>query len=189
MVLIGARAGQLLKLAKGRRVYMPLGDFAEAGTASKPLPIGRMGRLLFGAGTLSYFVWNILQVSDRVDSDVPPIGYLIGVAVAWWYFSDQVVVGFSRNWGCWPQAAVLPFVLALVVVNLLAYESTWGPPLGWGLFLFTEFLFGHIGISFVLAAIFRGAWLRVQRCASRAGADSGAQGQGASLRGPLHPSG
>ena len=133
---------------------MPLGDFAEAGTTPKPLPIGRMGRFVFGAAALFYFVWNIIQVSNRVSSDVPPIGFFVGVAVAWWYFSDLVVMGFSRQWGRWPQAAVLPFVLALVVADLLAYESGWGPPLGWGLFVFAEVFFGYIGLSFVMAAVF-----------------------------------
>ena len=133
---------------------MPLGDFVEAGTTPKPLPIGRTGRFLLGVGALSYFVWNVTQVSDRVSSDVPAIGYLVGVAIAWWYFSDLVVVGFSREWGRWPQVAVLPFVLALVLADLLAYEGAWGPPLGWGLFVFDEFFFGFIGISFLLSAIF-----------------------------------
>ena len=29
---------------------MPLGDFVEVGTIPKPLPIGRTGRLIAGAG-------------------------------------------------------------------------------------------------------------------------------------------
>ena len=132
---------------------MPLGDFQEAGTVPKPLPIGRVGRLVFGAGALFYFVWNIIQLSTRVSSDVPPVGYFVGVGFAFWYFSDLVVVGFSRGWGRWPQAAVLPFALALVVADLVAYGSAWGPPLGWGVFVFTELFFGYIGISFLLAAI------------------------------------
>ena len=72
---------------------------------------------------------------------------------AFWYFSDLVVVGFSRPWGRWPQVAVFPFALALVVADFAAYGSAWAPPLGWGVFVFTEFFFGFIGISFLLAAI------------------------------------
>ena len=133
---------------------MPLGDFAEAGTIPKPLPLGRLGRFVFGAGALFYFAWNIMQLSNRVSSDIPPVGYFVGVGFAWWYFSDLFVVGFSRPWGQWPRAAVLPIVLALIVADLVAYESGWGPPLGWGLLVFAEFFYGFIGISFVLAAIF-----------------------------------
>ena len=50
--------------------------------------------------------------------------------------------------------AVLLLVLALVVADLVAYGSGWGPPLGWGLFVFTTFFFGYIGMSFLLAAMF-----------------------------------
>ena len=110
--------------------------------------------MLFGVGAVSYFIWNIIQWSDRVGSDVPFVVYLVLVGVAWWYFSDLVVVGFSRKWGRWPQLAVLPTVLALVVADLVVYGSGWAPPLGWGLFLFSEFYFGYIGISFMLAVMF-----------------------------------
>ena len=133
---------------------MPLGNFVEAGTTPKPLAIGRMGRLLVGAGAGFYFVWNIIYWSRLVDADILPVGYFVAVAFAWYYFSDLVVVGLSKSWGRWPQVAVLPFVIALVVVDLVAYGSAWGPPLGWGLFAFTEFFFGYIGISFLLAALF-----------------------------------
>ena len=133
---------------------MPLGDFAEAGTIPRPLPIGRTARFLTGVGALFYFTWNIIQFSDRVGSDVPPVGYFVGVAVAWWYLSDLFVVGLSLRWGRWPQAAVILIAIALVVVDLVAYESGWGPPLGWGAFLLVELFFGYIGISFLLASAF-----------------------------------
>ena len=134
---------------------MPLGDFTEAGSTPRPFPIGRSARLLFGLGAGFYFIWNLTQVSERVGSDIPASGYWVAVGIAWLGFSDLVVVGFSRRSGRWPQVAVFPFALALVVADLAAYESAWGPPLGLGVFSFTEFFFGFIGISFVLAAVFR----------------------------------
>lgn len=132
---------------------MPLGDFAEAGIIPKPLPLGRAARFLFGAGALFYFIWNTTQLSELVSHDVPAGGYFIGLAVAWWYLPDLFAVGLSLRWGRWPQAAVLPIALALVVADIVAYESGWAPPLGWGLFLLTEGFFGFIGASFLLAAI------------------------------------
>jgi len=133
---------------------MPLGDFATAGTLPKPLPIGRLGRLLAAVGTLFYFVWNITRYGDLVGSDVPEGGYWIGVGFAFWYFSDLVVVGLSRSWGRWPQVAVFPFALALLIADLGAYGDLWAPPLAWGVYIFTEFFFVYIGVSFLLAAIF-----------------------------------
>ena len=50
---------------------MPLGNFVESGTTPKPLPIGRVGRLLFGAGTGFYFAWNIMRHSAFVSPDIP----------------------------------------------------------------------------------------------------------------------
>ena len=135
---------------------MPLGDFVEAGTTSRPLLIGRAARLGFGAFTVFVFIVNLLEYKTFITSDVsdPDVLYWVAVGVAWWYWSDLVVVGFSRNWGRWPQVAVFPFALALVIAGLVAYGSAWAPPLGWGVFLFTEFFFAAIAASFLLAGTF-----------------------------------
>ena len=133
---------------------MPLGDFVEPGTIEKPLTIGRFGRFIFGLGTLLYLAWLIINSSEFVGSDLPNWYWWFGAGFAFWYFSDLVVVGFTRNWGRWPQVAVIPIALALVVSDLAAYGSAWGPPLGWGVFLFTTFYYGFIGVSFLLGGIF-----------------------------------
>ena len=133
---------------------MPLGDFVEAGTVARPLLIGRAARLAFAAFTLYPFILFIVIYDDLVGSDIPTVSYWIAVFVAWWYFSDLVVVGFSRRWGRRPQVAVFPVTLALVVADIVAYGRAWAPPLGWGVFLFTEFVFGAFALSFFLAAVF-----------------------------------
>ncbi len=134
---------------------MPLGDFAEAGTLQKPLIIGRLARLILAGGAGYFFALIVTDYADLVGSSVPTSTYWIGVAIAFWYFSDLVVVGLSREWGRWPQVAVFPFALALVIADIVAYESAWGPPLGWGVFIFTAVFFGFIAISFLLSALFR----------------------------------
>ena len=131
---------------------MPLGDFVEAGTIPKPLPIGRAGRLVFGAGSLFLFVWLIIHRGDLVGFNVPELSWWFAVGVAFYYFPDVVVVGFSRQWGRWPQAAALLVAFALLLADVAQYATGWAPPLGWGVFLFTAIFFGLIGISFVLAA-------------------------------------
>ena len=136
---------------------MPLGDFVEAGTSPRPLLIGRAGQLGFGAFTLYVFAVNLVDYDAFVSTDAsdPDVLYWVAVGFAWWYFSDLVVVGFGRRSGRWPQVAVFPFAAVLVVADLVAYESAWGPPLGWGVFSFTEFFYLFIGISFLLAAVLR----------------------------------
>ena len=108
--------------------------------------------MAFAIGTGFIFIWNILQHTDLAGSDFPVNTYWIAVVFALWYFPDLVVVGFGRKWGRWPQAAVLPVVLALVVTDLLAYGRIWDLPLAWGVFLFTEFVYGFFALSFFLAA-------------------------------------
>ncbi len=132
---------------------MPLGDFVEAGTTPKPLPIGRTLRLVFGLGATSYFVWNLVVYNDRVASNSIDAGYLISVAVAWWYLSDAFVVGLGLKWGRWPQIVAIPVAVVLAVIGLVAYENIWAPPLAWGVFIMTQFWYGFIGPSFILAGI------------------------------------
>ena len=77
----------------------------------------------------------------------------MAVGFAFWYLPDMVDVGLTRTWGRWPQAVAAGVALALVVADLVAYGSAWGPPLGWSLFMLTELFYGLIGVSFVLAAV------------------------------------
>ena len=132
---------------------MPLGDFQEAGTIPRPLPLGRALRLLFGVGCIFLFIWYISEYTALVGSDVPDAGFWVAFGFAFWYLPDMVVVGFSRAWGRWPQAVAAGVALALVAADLVAYGSAWGPPLGWSLFMLTELFYGLLGVSFVLAAV------------------------------------
>ena len=131
---------------------MPLGDFVEPGTTAKPLTIGRLTRLGFGLFLGFVFIWDLLFYSDLTGSDFQLSTYWIGVGIAWWYSSDLVVVGFGLRLGRWPQVAAIPVVLALVVVDLVAYGQVWDLPLFWAAFLYSEFIFGFFALSFVLAA-------------------------------------
>ena len=131
---------------------MPLGDFAEPGTTPRPLAIGRVARLGFGLLLGFFFAWNLFSYVDLTDSDFPLNTYWFAVVLAWWFSSDLVVVGFGLRWGRRPQVAALLAVLAVAVVDLVAYGEIWDLPLAWAVFLYTEFVLGFFAISFVLAA-------------------------------------
>ena len=133
---------------------MPLGDFVDAGTSPKPLVIGRTLRFLFGVGTTAYFVFNLVVYDDLVGSELPDLGYFIAVAAAWWYFSDAFIIGLGLPWGRWPQIAVVPVAAVLIGVSLVAGGDAWGSPAAWGVYVASQFFFGFIGPSFILAAIF-----------------------------------
>ena len=131
---------------------MPLGDFAEPGTTPRPLAIGRGTRLGFGLLLGAAFTWNVLSYADLTDSDFPLSTYWLAVAAAWWYSRDLLIVGFGLRWGRRPQVAALLAVLALVVIDLVAYGGFWDLPLAWAVFVYTELVLGFFAISFVLAA-------------------------------------
>ena len=138
---------------------MPLGDFVEPGTLPKPLPIGRAGRLIFGVGALFYFAWLVIQRDALLGSNIPELGWWVGVFgvfgvfFAFYYFPDLVIVGFSRPWGRWPQAAGLLIALALLVADFVVYGTGWAPPLAWGVFIFTAFYYSLIGVAFLVASV------------------------------------
>ena len=111
-------------------------------------------RLVFGLGATSYFVWNLVVYQDRVGSNSINAGYLVGVVFAWWYLSDAFVVGLGLKWGRWPRIVAILVAVVLAVVGLVAYENVWAPPLAWGVFIMSQFWYGFIGPSFILAAIF-----------------------------------
>ena len=136
---------------------MPLGDFVELGTTPRPLVIGRLLRFGFAIFLGFGFIFFLVFRTELTGSDFPTslslIGYWIGLAFAWWYFSDLVVVGLGRSWGRRPQVAALGLAAILLMIDLVAYNELWDLPLAWGVFLFTEFFFGFLGVSFLLAAV------------------------------------
>jgi len=131
---------------------MPLGDFVQPGTISKPLKIGRAGRLLFGVGALYYFAWLIIGRESLIHSNGVEVGWWIGAFFALYYLPDLFVVGLSRPWGRWPQAVALLIATGLLVADFWAYGSGWAPPLAWAIFTFMAFFYGLIGLAFLLAA-------------------------------------
>ena len=132
---------------------MPLGDFVQPGTIPKPLTIGRAGRLLFGVGALYYFVWLLTQREALIWTTGIDVGLWIGVFFALYYLPDLFTVGFSRPWGRWPQATALGLAVGLLAAGFAAYGAGWAPPLGWGVFIFTAFFYGVIGVAFLLASV------------------------------------
>ncbi len=133
---------------------MPLGDFVEAGTTPRPLRWGRLLRFVFGVAATGYFVWNFILFDERVATDTLIVAYLVGVAGAWWYLSDAFIVGMGLPWRRWPQIVAIPVAVLLLVVGLVVDTIAWGTPLQAGAFVMSQFFYGFIGPSFILAAIF-----------------------------------
>ena len=109
-----------------------------------------------GAALLYFIVWSVVdQHGVAVGSDISVIdsSYWIGVGIAFWVWSDIVNIGLTRRWSRWPQVAVVGVAGILAVAGLVAYQAAWAAPLGWGVFVFTEFALTVLAISLILAAI------------------------------------
>ncbi|NIS22576.1 hypothetical protein GWN42_27905 [candidate division KSB1 bacterium] len=63
-------------------------------------------------------------------------------------FPYVINLGFSHNWGRRPQA----ILLGLALFGLSKYGSFW-PTLGWLVLVWLIYVSGHLGASFLLAAI------------------------------------
>ena len=99
--------------------------------------------------------FNTAHRDALVGSNVPEVGWGVGVFFSLYYLPDLFVVGLLRPWGRWPQAVGVLIALVLLVVDFAAYGAGWAPPLGWGVYIFTAFFFGLIGVAFLFAAALR----------------------------------
>ncbi len=132
---------------------MTIGKFERPGTLPKPGPIGRAVRILGGIFFLGLFILTVTSYTEIVSSDVPTSPMLwIGVASIFLFVGYLVNVGFTLNWGLWPQAILILLAVGAVVLDLSIYGSFWAPPLGLLVFLLLAFLAGQVGLSLILAA-------------------------------------
>lgn len=118
----------------------------EPGTLPKPGPVGRLTRLAFGVLCL-WFVAELLKVrSTLIDSqgDVREIIWN-GILPGLFLISYIINIGFSRAWKKWPALVSIAVFLTLAALGseLLA-RSIW---------VWELYLFGHLGVSFLLAAL------------------------------------
>ena len=161
----------------------------EAGTLPRPGPIGRLVRLAYGVLCL-WYVDSLIQMSANLmaaDGHVRP-GIWYGIFPGLFLISYVVNIGYSRAWKKWPaiiSAGIFSGIAAFgylaegaVETNALA-RAIWG----WELYLFV-----HLGIAYVLAAI-----IGTPGCEMRAFHDLYSRVTGIPTKehycpvGPLHP--
>jgi hypothetical protein len=120
-----------------------------------PRLLGRVGRLIFGLWSL-YFVreaityWEFFVESPQV---LDQVGYLMGVALAFWLMPDVINIGINRRWKRRSQIVWLIVALLAIAANLIFIGDWWGPLLGWTIWLMAVFVHLYLGASHVLSAI------------------------------------
>jgi hypothetical protein len=124
--------------------------FDQPGTLVRPGPMGRLIRLLLGLVCIQ-FTYEWLLVFDFTDLRAQLLW--VWVALSAYFAADVVNIGFGVRWGQWPRVALAVtlgtgLALALVVDGHWVSEWLW-QPLRWA----EIYLFGHLGVSFLLAAL------------------------------------
>jgi len=124
--------------------------FDAPGTLERPGPIGRLVRLVLGF-LMTWMAWQTALHSDTSD--------LSSVAIWFWLFfalllAPYVVnIGFGVKWGAWPRIAAIVLVLGTGVVGY-AQNGTPRTELLWaGTSIVMVYVFGHLGLSFLLSAV------------------------------------
>ncbi len=118
----------------------------EPGTLPKPGPVGRVTRLALGLLCV-WYVSELLGVqSDLVDrqGDIRETIWN-GILPGLFLISYIVNIGFSRTWKKWP---VLISAATLLAIAVLAPDR-----LARSIWVWELYLYGHLGISFLLAAL------------------------------------
>ncbi|MCZ6725801.1 MAG: hypothetical protein O7A98_00420 [Acidobacteria bacterium] len=126
--------------------------FDDPGTLRKPGPIGRSVRLLLGLWLLyvCWFLWT--YPGALVSKAIPYWTALLSIAFALWLIPPVVNIGFGTDWRAWPRYVVTGVILLWAIGLALSAGSWWSPALGRFAWLFVLYTFGHLGLSFVLAA-------------------------------------
>ncbi len=130
-------------------------SFQKSGTLKGPGPIGRIIRLLFGLGCLFFIIMIMIKgTAVLVGFSLPRHpGWWVGIAVGFYVFSYIINIGYTRTWGRWPQLIIGLVIIIIVAFNLIRWESFWGPSLGWFILFWLAYVYGHFGISFILAGV------------------------------------
>lgn len=126
--------------------------FDETGTLRKPGPIGRLVRSLLGVWLLyvCWVFWNYPGVLIR--EALPPWENLLPIVFSLWLIPPVVNIGFGTNWKGWPRYLAMGIIILWMISLALTEGTWWSPTLGHFAWLFVLYTFGHLGLSFVLAA-------------------------------------
>ncbi|WP_420433704.1 hypothetical protein [Hyphobacterium sp.] len=130
----------------------PAPTFLQGGTLPPPGDVGRLARLLLGIGSL-YVVANVIGNDDPRAVLDPAVAVYMLFAV---YLSAYVVnIGFGIRLGQWPRMAVLAAVTGAGLLSWTSQQSLETGMMWRTAQLILCYVYGHLGISFLLAAAFR----------------------------------
>ena len=124
-------------------------------TIALPRPglLGRGVRLAAGLFLLYFFaqiVWNYRPGGSPSPRD--PMFWLALVFIPW-VLPEIVNLGFKLHWGRWPRYVFLALLLLGGAIDLVRGAGVLGPAFGLVFFATAAYALGHLGLSFLVAAI------------------------------------
>ncbi len=119
----------------------------------KPGPIGRSVRLALGLVLLYFAVSALTHYRLGGSPSARDLGVWIGLAYAVYFLPDVINLGFGRSWGRRPLFVGVTAVGAAGLIDLVSSGTVLGPALGLIVFVLIVYVFTHIGLSLILAAI------------------------------------
>ena len=129
-------------------------ELQQAGTYRQPGPIGRTVRFGFGALLLFFPLQIITKYGYGAIVRASDPSIWIGIAFSLWLIVEVVNVGFGRNFGQWPRYIALALIALGGISDVLLTGSIWGLNLSLALMALIAFVYGYLGASFVMAALF-----------------------------------
>lgn len=128
-------------------------ELVDQGSLTRPGPIGRSLRLLLGLICL-YGLSEIIDVApdfiERPIDLLPNMALLILFAVC--IFNYVVNIGFSKDWHIRPLTFTLLLFALIAGVGYLITGDPQSTALGLAISIWLGYFYGHLGISFLLAA-------------------------------------
>ncbi len=124
-------------------------------TSALPRP-GWLGRgIRLGLAALFLYFFAQIVVGYRPGGSPSPRDPLSWVALVYiaWALPEIVNLGFGLHWGRWPRHVFLALLLLGGAVDLVRGAGVPGPAFGLVFFATTAYAFGHLGLSFFVAAI------------------------------------
>ena len=128
--------------------------FEEPGSLAPPRAVGRVVRLALGVWLLS-ICYSILNGAPGLTGTRAPAHWTfwLAVVIAFHLTPYVVNIGLTRNWKRKPQYAVVLLTVVALVLDLVMFGTWWAPPLGGLILTWLSYLFGHLGVSFLLAGL------------------------------------
>lgn len=124
------------------------------GDLLKPGVMGRIGRFIFGLGSIWVLLNLLPQAAFFMSNEFPDnLSYWFIVGITFLVLHEVINIGFNVAWGRQPQVAFLGAGAIAIVLDLIFYGTVWAWPLNLLIFLLLVYTHLHLGVSHLLAVV------------------------------------